>query len=113
MEGKTCPKEIEQKTSRIHWTAYLGISLCLIAGICLSLDTYLSSVLGSLPLGFAHLSVYLFLACPLPALILGIVGRYRARKPRWKDGRMLATLSLIIGCVLLIMELAIVVTELP
>ncbi|GLV57713.1 hypothetical protein KDH_45490 [Dictyobacter sp. S3.2.2.5] len=113
MDGKTCPEESKNKISRIHWTAYLGITLCLISGICLSLDTYLSSVLGLLPLGFAHLSVYLFLACPLPALILGIVGRYRARKPLWQSGRMLATLSLIIGSILLIMEIAIVVTELP
>ncbi|GHO86864.1 hypothetical protein [Dictyobacter formicarum] len=113
MDGKTCPKECEKNTSRIHWTAYLSISLCLIAGICFSLDTYLSSILGLLPLGFVHLSVYLFLICPLPALILGIVGRYRARKPLWKEGRLLATLSLVIGSVLLIMEIAIVVTELP
>ncbi|GCE18256.1 hypothetical protein [Dictyobacter kobayashii] len=113
MDGKILPREIGQKASRVHWTAYLGISLCFIAGICLSLDTYLSYVLGLLPLGFAHLSVYLFLACPLPTLILGIVGRYMARKPLWKEGKFLSTLTLVAGCVLLIMELAIVVAELP
>lgn len=113
MADKTCPKECKETEPRIHWTAYLGISLCLISGICLSLDTYLSSVLGLLPLGFAHLSVYLFLICPLPALTLGIVGRYRARKALWRRGKMLATLSMVLGCVFLIMAIAIIVTELP
>lgn len=113
MDGKLWPKEWRPKSRNIHWTAYLGISLGIISGICLLLDTYLSFVLGSLPPGFAHLSVYLFLMCPLPALILGIVGRYLARKPMWKQGKILATLSLIMGCILLVMELAIVALELP
>lgn len=113
MDGKILSNEIETKQARIHWTAYLGITLCLIAGLCLSLDTYLSFILGSLPMGFAHLSVYLFLACPLPALSLGIAGRYVARKPAWREGRLLATLSLILGSILLIMEIAIIVAELP
>ncbi|GER87409.1 hypothetical protein KDW_15710 [Dictyobacter vulcani] len=113
MDGKLWPKELPLKTWRIHWTAYLGISLCIISAICLLLDTYLSFVLRRLPLGFAHLSVYLFLMCPLPALILGIVGRYLARKPMWKQGKILATLSMIMGCILLVMELAIMALELP
>ncbi|GCE26049.1 hypothetical protein KDA_15330 [Dictyobacter alpinus] len=112
MDGKLWPKELIPKSWRIHWTAYLSISLCVIAGISLLLDTYFSFVLGRLPVGFAHISVYLFLMCPLPALTLGIIGRYLARKPMWQDGKILSTTGLVIGSVLVVMELAIVAFEL-